>query len=73
MLDVHNTVSHEAVTLFLNMTRANFVNQGGCCFILPRATSAQKASRNLSDPMWAMTRPGFITDRSPVDLWCERL
>ena len=42
LLDINETVSHEAVTLFLNMTRANFVNQGGYCFILPQSNVSSK-------------------------------
>ncbi|TMI72846.1 hypothetical protein E6H11_03225 [Candidatus Bathyarchaeota archaeon] len=48
LIDVNGTVPPEAVTLLLNIVRANFVNLGGSCFILPPTTYS---SENVADSL----------------------
>lgn len=48
LIDVNGTVPPEAVTLLLNIVRANFVNLGGSCFILPPTTySSENVAESL--------------------------
>ncbi|HEV2120887.1 MAG TPA: ATPase domain-containing protein [Candidatus Bathyarchaeia archaeon] len=51
LIDIDNSVSPEAVRLLLNMFRANFVNQGGACFIIPLGTFSSESEAESLIPL----------------------
>ena len=50
MIDTDSNVSPQALRLFLNMMRSNFINQGGSCFSVSTGTFSSKSAAEALKP-----------------------